>query len=110
MSAILRRSLICGKRFMKFPDEMCIRDSPYTVTVYPSGEDFLAGEENLVKYDIVFLDISMKDIDGIETAMRIRSFHSGTCIVFVTAFLDYALDGYKACLLYTSCETPGKDG
>lgn len=60
------------------------------------GEDFLAGEENLVKYDIVFLDISMKDIDGIETAMRIRSFHSGTCIVFVTAFLDYALDGYKA--------------
>ena len=28
--------------------------------------------------------------------MRIRSFHSGTCIVFVTAFLDYALDGYKA--------------
>ena len=72
------------------------RQLPYTVTVYPSGEDFLAGEENLVKYDIVFLDISMKDIDGIETAMRIRSFHSGTCIVFVTAFLDYALDGYKA--------------
>ena len=72
------------------------RQLPYTVTVDPSGEDFLAGEENLVKYDIVFLDISMKDIDGIETAMRIRSFHSGTCIVFVTAFLDYALDGYKA--------------
>lgn len=47
------------------------RQLPYTVTVYPSGEDFLAGEENLVKYDIVFLDISMKDIDGIETAMRI---------------------------------------
>ena len=72
------------------------RQLPYTVTVYPSGEDFLAGEENLVKYDIVFLDISMKDIDGIETAMRIRSFHSGTCIVFVTAFPDYVLDGYKA--------------
>ena len=49
--------------------------SPYTVTVYPSGKTFWAGEENLVKYDIVFLDISMKDIDGIETAMRIRSFH-----------------------------------
>lgn len=62
---------------------------------FVSGEDFLEQCENRVKFDIVFLDISMERVDGIETASRIRSFHSDTYIVFVTAFIDYALEGYK---------------
>ncbi len=48
-----------------------------------------------VKYDIVFLDISMAKLNGVQTARQIRAFHSDTCIVFVTAFIDYALEGYK---------------
>ncbi len=37
----------------------------------------------------------MNEMDGIETAMRIRRFYSSTYIIFVTAFIDYALEGYK---------------
>lgn len=37
----------------------------------------------------------MEDIDGIQTAMEMRKFQSETCIVLVTAFLNYALEGYK---------------
>lgn len=66
-----------------------------TIKLYPSGESFLAQQENSVRYDIVFLDISMKKLDGIQTAAQIRSFHSNTQLVFVTAFIDYALEGYK---------------
>lgn len=67
----------------------------YTIQLYNSGEEFLSHYENNVKYDIVFLDISMQELDGIQTASQIRSFHSDTQLVFVTAFIDYALEGYK---------------
>ena len=66
-----------------------------SVDIFSSGKEFLADRENLVKYDIVFLDINMKEIDGIQTAMEMRKFESETCIVLVTAFLNYALEGYK---------------
>lgn len=70
-------------------------DLAYTLGFFLSGEEFLARSENSVKYDIIFMDISMKNLDGIQTAARIRTFHSDTYIVFVTAFIDYALEGYK---------------
>lgn len=73
-----------------------IRQLNYSVRFFPSGEDFLAQSKNNMKYDIVFMDISMGGLDGIETAMKMRSYHSSTCLVFVTAFIDYALEGYKA--------------
>ena len=48
-----------------------------------------------MKYDIVFLDINMEDVDGIRTAQMIRDYQSKTCIVLVTAFMSYVLEGYK---------------
>lgn len=65
------------------------------IDIFCSGEEFLSQSSNAVKYDIVFMDINMEQTDGIETAMRIRAFQSNTYIVFVTAFIKYALDGYK---------------
>ena len=67
----------------------------YTIHLYASGEQFLSQFENSMKYDIVFMDISMKNLNGIQTAAQLRAFHSSTFLVFVTAFIDYALEGYK---------------
>lgn len=66
-----------------------------SVQAYCSGEEFLEQKENRVKYDIIFMDIDMEGLNGIQTAMQIRKFQSDTMIVFVTAFVDYALEGYK---------------
>lgn len=70
------------------------RDLNYSVHFFLSGEEFL--EQNHIKYDIVFMDISMEHLNGIDTAIRMRSFHPETFLVFVTAYIDYALEGYKA--------------
>lgn len=64
--------------------------------LFSSGKEFLAKRENIVRYDVVFMDINMDEMDGIETAMRMRKYHSDTCLVFVTAYMDYVLEGYKA--------------
>lgn len=66
-----------------------------TVSLFSSGEEFLAQSENLVRYHIVFMDINMSEMDGIRTAEQIRAFHSETYLVFVTAFINYVLEGYK---------------
>lgn len=66
-----------------------------SIDIFSSGKEFLADRDNLVKYDIVFLDISMEEVDGIQTAQEIRSYRSATSIVLVTAFMNYVLEGYK---------------
>ena len=67
----------------------------YAIHLFASGEEFLIQNENLVRYDCIFMDINMNEIDGIEAAMQIRSYHSKTQIVFVNAFIQYVLEGYK---------------
>ncbi len=66
-----------------------------SIDIFSSGKEFLSERDNLVKYDIVFLDINMEEVDGIQTAQKICDYQSGTCIVLVTAFMNYALEGYK---------------
>lgn len=62
---------------------------------YVSGEDLLAQGAAVAKYDIIFLDVNMDQLDGVETARRIRQFSSRNFIVFVTAFVQYAVNGYE---------------
>ena len=43
---------------------------------------------------LFFLDIRMEDIDGIETARRIRTADPGALIVFVTSSREFAFDAF----------------
>lgn len=67
----------------------------YQIDCFGSGEDFLKLNEKMRKYNIVFMDINMKNIDGIEVAKIMRKFSSDIFLIFVTAFINYTLEGYK---------------
>ncbi|MCE5287580.1 MAG: LytTR family DNA-binding domain-containing protein [Pelosinus sp.] len=45
--------------------------------------------------DVVFLDISMRDINGLEAAAIIRKIAPATMIVFATAYDEYALKAFE---------------
>ena len=67
----------------------------YSLRMFDSGNelvDYCATESELT---VIFLDISMDEIDGIETAKRIRAMFEDVYIVFVTAYYKYSLEGYK---------------
>lgn len=45
--------------------------------------------------DVLFLDVEMKGLNGMETAEKIREFDTNLIIVFVTGYADYVFDGYR---------------
>ena len=56
----------------------------FTVEKYYSGESLVKSKK---KYDLVFLDIEMKELDGIETAQEIRSLVPSVIVIFPPLFL-----------------------
>lgn len=75
-------------------DYLNIKDILYTIDTFISGEKFLS-ETSPSEYSIIFLDINMEGMDGITTAKKIRERGINSYIVFVTAYIDYSLEGYK---------------
>ena len=47
------------------------------------------------KFDVVFLDISMPTMTGLELANTILEINANTFIIFQTAFEEYALEAFK---------------
>ena len=67
----------------------------FTFGEYESGAKLLNSLRDGAEADIVFLDINMDDLDGLTVAKRIREKMEDVPIVLVTAYMNYALDGYK---------------
>lgn len=70
-----------------------LHDFTNHVELYFSPTQLL--QADLSKYDIVFLDIEMPGIDGIETARRLRQQYDELFLVFITGWIEYAPDGYR---------------
>ena len=62
---------------------------------FSSAEAFLFEWIDYNKYDIIFLDIEMSKVSGIELSNIIREKNKEIDIVFVSGFFKYALHGYK---------------
>ena len=75
----------------------CLNDLGYehVISCFSSGKEFLEKGADVSRYDIVFLDVQMREIDGIATARHIREVAEDMFIVFITAFISYSLEGYK---------------
>ncbi|RKI39314.1 DNA-binding response regulator [bacterium D16-51] len=67
----------------------------YKIDLFQSGTELIKLGIELNQYNIIFLDINMDEMDGILTAKKIREQNSEIFLVFVTAFVNYSLEGYK---------------
>lgn len=67
----------------------------YEIDTFTSGAEFVKQGIEMMKYQIIFLDINMEQMDGLLTAKKIREVSQEIFIVFVTAYINYTLEGYK---------------
>lgn len=66
----------------------------YLIYESESGEELTAGISCL-DIDILFLDIEMRSLDGIETAKLLRRKGMKGIIIFITAYPDFVFQGYE---------------
>lgn len=71
------------------------------VDSFSSGEELIEKYEQgrqsgqLPHYDILFLDIEMKRLDGFETAKRLRAYGGTEILIFLTSHTEMAMQGYE---------------
>lgn len=69
------------------------KEMQINVTLYQNGKMLL--KEDVHNFDMIFLDVEMPDINGIELARHIRKVNEQVMILFVTNYIQYALEGYE---------------
>ncbi len=67
---------------------------------YPAGDHGLRGcgivsEHYRADYDIVFMDIELPGINGMEAAHRLREIDQQVILIFVTNMAQFAVKGYE---------------
>ena len=63
------------------------------IAIYQDAVSFL--EEYRADADVVFLDILMPYMDGMQAAKRLREIDNSVLLVFVTSMAQYAINGYE---------------
>ena len=63
---------------------------------FSSGETLLRWYDHRIgELDLIFLDMELHELDGMETARRLRAADAGLQMVFVTGYADHVFDGYS---------------
>ncbi len=69
----------------------------FNVTVYDNAVNFLTYYKG--NFDIVFMDIEMPDLNGMEAAAKLRELDKSVILIFVTNMAQYAVKGYEVSAL-----------
>lgn len=68
-------------------------ENEISVTYYKDGMDIVSQYRS--GFDIIFMDIEMKLLDGLKAAVEIRRLDSRVILLFVTRLAQYAVKGYE---------------
>ena len=76
-------------------DLMCAAKGRHQITFlkYKSGDLLLS--DDITNFDIIFLDICMDGLNGIDTAIQIRKKMPATPIIFVTSSAEYVWNSFS---------------
>ena len=64
----------------------------FNITAFSDGDMIVSGYNH--QFDVIFMDVEMKFMDGISAAEEIRRVDSEVVIIFITNMMQYAIQGY----------------
>lgn len=76
--------------FKRYEEEN--KDS-FDIHFFMDGMEFI--DEYDQKADIVFMDIAMPNMNGMEAATKLRKIDDTVCLIFITTLAQYAIKGYE---------------
>lgn len=62
---------------------------------FSDGKDLLKSVSKGVLFDIIFLDIEMEHMDGLEAAREIRKHDKAALIIYCSSHSEYAIEAYQ---------------
>lgn len=66
------------------------------ITEFSSGMDLVNKlKKNPLEFQMIFMDIEMPVLNGIEISKRIRKINESTPIIFLTSHAEFAMEGYE---------------
>ncbi|WP_163232650.1 LytR/AlgR family response regulator transcription factor [Bifidobacterium aerophilum] len=69
------------------------RHATLQVDCFSDGADFI--ERFHGQYQIVFMDIVMPQMGGLDAARQLRTLDADVCLIFITSMAQYAIRGYE---------------
>lgn len=70
-----------------------MRQIPVEVSVFTTADEFVHSELEI--YNVVFLDVRIGKSNGIDAAQQLRKRNSRAVLIFISAFVEYAIMGYS---------------
>ncbi|HEX2939299.1 MAG TPA: response regulator [Ruminiclostridium sp.] len=92
------------KAFIVDDEYLMIQEMEFQLSSYPnlkiagtySNASHVLEDAEEKKPDVIFMDIDMPGMSGLDLALKLTKQNPNIAIVFVTAYSEYALDAYKA--------------
>jgi len=79
---------------------LATRNETAQIKTFPSAEAFLFAYEDNTTWDILLLDIEMKEMNGMELAKKLRESNTVVQLVFITGYPDFMAEGYEVSALH----------
>ena len=92
--AIVDDESVYRSQLVELIDSVCDR-ADVSCFLYSDGSELIRSFESGFKLDAIFLDIEMKDVDGMTAARKVREYSKDIPIIFLTSHTELAMDGYE---------------
>ena len=79
---------------------LVMRNETAQIKTFPSAEAFLFAYEDNTTWDILLLDIEMKEMNGMELAKKLRESNTAVQLVFITGYPDFMAEGFEVSALH----------
>lgn len=83
----------------KLAEKVKMKANEYRVSVgievFGDGRDLVDFAQKVDSFDIIFLDIEMKHVNGLEAARNIRKFDKESFLVYITNYAGYSIEAYS---------------
>lgn len=92
--AIVEDETVYAQQLQKYLEQlMQERNLDCEITHFRNAVFFLEGYRS--DFDLVFMDIRMPYLDGMEAAHRLREIDPNVLLIFITSLAQYAIKGYE---------------